>query len=193
VRRLIARLRDPVIAFDRDLTIVAVNLSTERLFDISASDLIGHDTLDLRPIDLRLREERNRQIREQGFIEGMVECLNPAGDVFAVDLRACRIGMMDTDGIEYLAAMRPVADEPIATADRLRLYTLDEAARLLRKSTRTVRRLLHDGKLAGRKVGGTWRIAESELERVTRPRRATRDGCLPVPREEGGSGWTGDR
>jgi excisionase family DNA binding protein/PAS domain S-box-containing protein len=184
VRKLIARLQDPVIAFDRDMTIVAVNLSTERLFDISAGDLIGHNTLELRPIDHRLRAERNRQIREQGAIEGVVECLNTAGEVFAVDLRACRIGMMDTDGIEYLAAMRPVAGEPTAYADRLQLYTLDEAARLLRKSTRTVRRLLHDGKLAGRKVGGTWRITESELERLTRPQRATTGSCFSRPHEE---------
>jgi excisionase family DNA binding protein/PAS domain S-box-containing protein len=167
VRKLIARMQDPVIGFDRDLTIVAVNLATERLFDYSASELIGHNTMKLRPTDLRLREERNRLIREQGFIEGVVECLNTAGEVFAVDLRSRRIGLMDTDGIEYLAVMRLVADESIATPAPLRLYTLDEAARLLRKSNRTVRRLLHDGKLAGQKVGGTWRIAETELERVT--------------------------
>ena len=181
MRDLIARLRDPVIAFDRDLTIAAVNLASERLFDSSARELIGHDTRKLRPIDLRLRAERNRQIRERGFIEGVVECLNAAGEVFAVDLRTRRIGLMDTDGIEYLAVMRPMVDEPIGSADPLRLYTLDEAARLLRKSTRTLRRLLHDDKLAGRKVGGTWRIAESELERVTgvtldRGRAGPRDG-----------------
>jgi excisionase family DNA binding protein len=50
------------------------------------------------------------------------------------------------------------------------LYTLDETAAVLRKSTRTLRRMLHEGKLAGTKVGGTWRIPESELERLTRGR-----------------------
>jgi excisionase family DNA binding protein/PAS domain S-box-containing protein len=162
MRELITRLRDPVIAFDRDLTMVAVNLATERLFDYSAIELIGHDTTKLRPVDLRLREERNCQVREQGFIEGVVECLNTAGEVFAVDLRTRRVGLMDTDGIEYLAVMRPVPEERIATAVP-RLYTLDETAHLLRKSSRTVRRLLHSGALRGRKVGGTWRIAEPEL------------------------------
>lgn len=163
MRRLIARLRDPAIGFDRDLTIVAVNLATELLFDYPAAELIGHDTRKLRPTDHALRAERNRQIRERGFIEGVVECLNPAGEVFAVDLRTRRIGMMDTDGIEYLAVMRPVDAKPIAPPAPLRLYTLEEAAVLLRKSTRTVRRLLHSGALRGSRVGGTWRIAESAL------------------------------
>jgi len=71
--------------------------------------------------------------------------------------------MMDTDGIEYLAVMRPVDAKPIAPPAPLRLYTLEEAAVLLRKSTRTVRRLLHSGALRGSRVGGTWRIAESAL------------------------------
>lgn len=172
-----------MIAFDRDLTIVAVNLATERLFDYSASELIGHDTRKLRPTDLRLREERNRQVREQGFIEGVVECLNTAGEVFAVALRTQRIGMTDTDGIEYLAVMRPLAAG--FDAYPLRLYTLDEAAQLLRKSSRTVRRLLHSGALRGCKVGGTWRIAESELKRLTsaayRDTRTADGWGAPVP------------
>ena len=172
MRELIGRLRDPVIAFDDRLHIAAVNLATERRFEYSASELIGHSTLKLRPVDHRLREERNRQIRERGFIEGVVECLNNAEEVFAIDLRTRRIGLMNTDGIEYLAVMRQVTDatmtDDFGGVMRVpRLYTLDETATLLRKSTRTLRRMLHDSKLGGQKIGGTWRIPQSELERLT--------------------------
>jgi excisionase family DNA binding protein len=81
--------------------------------------------------------------------------------------RAVRVGLTDTDGIEFSWLGRQVA-RPSGMSE-IRLYTLDEAALLLRKSTKTVRRLVHDGKLAGTKVGGTWRIPQTELERLTQP------------------------
>jgi excisionase family DNA binding protein/PAS domain S-box-containing protein len=196
MRKLIGRLRDPVIAFDDELNIAGVNLATERLFDYSACELIGHNTMKLRPIDHGLREERNRQIREQGFIEGVVECLNTAGEVFAIDLRTRRIGLMKTDGIEYLAVMRPVTDATVTNdfAGMMRvqrLYTPDEAAALLRKSTRTIRRMLHDGSLGGQKIGRTWRIPESELQRLTHLDRDV--GATASTTDRVGGPWTPDR
>lgn len=167
LQRLIARLQDPVIGFDRDVKIAAVNLATERLFGYSATDLIGHSTQKLRPIDPGLRERRNRELRERGVIEGETRALNSAGDLVVVDLCTCAVGMMDTDGIEYLAVMRTTSwAVPGASLDQL--YTLGETAEMLRKSTKTVRRLLAAGTLTGHKIGGTWRIPAGELERLTR-------------------------
>lgn len=145
-------LQDPVMAFDSDLRIAAVNRATERLFDYSAAELIGNDTTVLRPIDGDLRRRRNLEIRRRGFIEGRTQALSGAGDLVTVDLRAAAIGMMASDGIEYLAVMRDVW--PTTTGSRLdEVYTLAETAEMLRTSTRTVRRLLAAGTLDGYKLG----------------------------------------
>jgi excisionase family DNA binding protein len=45
----------------------------------------------------------------------------------------------------------------------LRLLTIPEAAELLQVSTRTLQRLIHRKELPALKVGGQWRINESQL------------------------------
>ncbi|MGE5215733.1 MAG: helix-turn-helix domain-containing protein [Chloroflexota bacterium] len=47
--------------------------------------------------------------------------------------------------------------------DRLRLLTLPEAAELLHVSTRTVQRMIRRKDLPAFKVGGQWRLRESQL------------------------------
>jgi len=47
--------------------------------------------------------------------------------------------------------------------DQIRLLTLAEAARLLHVSTRTVQRMIRANNLPALKVGGQWRIRESQL------------------------------
>lgn len=42
-------------------------------------------------------------------------------------------------------------------------YTVDEIARILRVTTRTVRNYLKDGSLKGRKIGGGWRFTEEDF------------------------------
>ena len=45
----------------------------------------------------------------------------------------------------------------------LRLLTLQETAELLQVSQRTVNRMIQDKKLPAFKVGGQWRVRESQL------------------------------
>ena len=47
--------------------------------------------------------------------------------------------------------------------DTLRLLTLSEAARLLQVSTETLQRMIRSGNLPALKVGGQWRLRESQL------------------------------
>jgi excisionase family DNA binding protein len=49
----------------------------------------------------------------------------------------------------------------------LRLLTLQETAELLRLSTRTVNRMILGKKLPALKVGGQWRVRESQLAKWT--------------------------
>ena len=49
--------------------------------------------------------------------------------------------------------------------ERLRLLTLPEAAELLNVSTRTLQRMIRRSELPAFKVGGQWRVRESELAR----------------------------
>jgi excisionase family DNA binding protein len=53
-------------------------------------------------------------------------------------------------------------NEPI---DGLRLLTLPEAAALLHVSTRTLQRMIRRKDLPAFKVGGQWRVRESQLTR----------------------------
>jgi excisionase family DNA binding protein len=53
-------------------------------------------------------------------------------------------------------------DQSIET---VRLLTLAEAAELLHVSTRTVQRMIRAGNLPALKVGGQWRLRESQLRR----------------------------
>ncbi|HEX9990516.1 MAG TPA: helix-turn-helix domain-containing protein [Chloroflexia bacterium] len=52
-------------------------------------------------------------------------------------------------------------------AKTIDLLTVDEAAKLLKLTPYTIRRLLNEGRLPGKKVGGgrQWRISREELER----------------------------
>lgn len=52
-----------------------------------------------------------------------------------------------------------------ASLDGLRLLTLLEAAELLNVSTRTLQRMIRRKDLPAFKVGGQWRVRESQLTR----------------------------
>ena len=45
----------------------------------------------------------------------------------------------------------------------IRLLTLSEAASLLQVSTRTLQRMIRNGHLPAFKVGGQWRVRETQL------------------------------
>lgn len=47
--------------------------------------------------------------------------------------------------------------------DRM-LLTLKEVAKILRVSTRTVRRLIKSGDVKGFKIGGAWRVRDADIE-----------------------------
>ena len=47
--------------------------------------------------------------------------------------------------------------------DQIRLLTLAEAAQLLHVSTRTLQRMIRSSDLPALKVGGQWRLRESQL------------------------------
>lgn len=49
--------------------------------------------------------------------------------------------------------------------ESLRLLTLPEAAELLHVSTRTLQRMIRRNELPAFKVGGQWRLRESQLTR----------------------------
>ena len=47
--------------------------------------------------------------------------------------------------------------------DQIQLLTLAEAARVLHVSTRTLQRMIRNHELPARKVGGQWRVRETQL------------------------------
>ena len=47
--------------------------------------------------------------------------------------------------------------------EQIRLLTLSEAAILLQVSTRTLQRMIRNGHLPAFKVGGQWRLRETQL------------------------------
>jgi excisionase family DNA binding protein len=47
--------------------------------------------------------------------------------------------------------------------ENMRLLTLSEAATLLQVSTRTLQRMIRNGQLPAFKVGGQWRVRETQL------------------------------
>ena len=55
----------------------------------------------------------------------------------------------------------------VATS-RKQVFTAEEAARYLRLHVKSVYRLLREGKVPGRKVGGGWRFHRDGLERWLR-------------------------
>jgi excisionase family DNA binding protein len=66
--------------------------------------------------------------------------------------------------------------------DQIRLLTLAEAARLLQVSTRTLQRMIHSNNLPALKVGGQWRVRESQLTEWIQRRegRHTPNGQIPM-------------
>jgi excisionase family DNA binding protein len=62
--------------------------------------------------------------------------------------------------------------------ERLRLLTLPEAAELLHVSTRTLQRMIRRNELPAFKVGGQWRVRESQLTRWVHGREKSSD--VPV-------------
>ena len=52
----------------------------------------------------------------------------------------------------------------VTTVTSAELLRVDETARLLRLSERTIRRLVATGELPGVRVGRQWRIATSDLD-----------------------------
>jgi excisionase family DNA binding protein len=57
-----------------------------------------------------------------------------------------------------------------------RLLTIEEASRYLQKSVKTVREWLRTGKLPGLKVGGTWRIRETDMRAFLEAAKPRREG-----------------
>lgn len=57
--------------------------------------------------------------------------------------------------------------EPAPVSETPRLWTVDEFARLWGRSTKTVRRWIREGKVDVVRLGGTVRIPNSEVERLT--------------------------
>jgi excisionase family DNA binding protein len=56
--------------------------------------------------------------------------------------------------------------------ENLRLLTLSEAAQMLHVSTRTLQRMIRKNDLPAFKVGGQWRVRESQLAQWIRFREA---------------------
>jgi excisionase family DNA binding protein len=57
--------------------------------------------------------------------------------------------------------------------ENIRLLTLTEAATLLQVSTRTLQRMIRNGKLPAFKVGGQWRLRETQLRQWVEDRETT--------------------
>ncbi len=55
----------------------------------------------------------------------------------------------------------------------IRLLTLSEAAELLHVSTRTLHRMIRNGELPAFKVGGQWRMRESQLQQWVEHRESS--------------------
>jgi excisionase family DNA binding protein len=62
------------------------------------------------------------------------------------------------------------------------LLTLAEAANLLQVSTRTLQRMIRNGELPAFKVGGQWRLRETQLRQWVE----NREGSVDEAENEGG-------
>jgi excisionase family DNA binding protein len=62
------------------------------------------------------------------------------------------------------------------------LLTLAEAANLLQVSTRTLQRMIRNGELPAFKVGGQWRLRETQLRQWVE----NREGLVDEAENEGG-------
>jgi excisionase family DNA binding protein len=61
-----------------------------------------------------------------------------------------------------------------------RLLTVGQAAQVLHLHVRTVRRLMREGKLPARKIGGQWRLPGSQLGTFTGPHEDPREPTKPA-------------
>jgi excisionase family DNA binding protein len=57
--------------------------------------------------------------------------------------------------------------------ENIRLLTLSEAANLLQISTRTLQRMIRSGELPAFKVGGQWRVRETQLKQWVESREGS--------------------
>jgi excisionase family DNA binding protein len=57
--------------------------------------------------------------------------------------------------------------------ENIRLLTLSEAANLLQVSTRTLQRMIRKGELPAFKVGGQWRLRETQLRQWVESREGS--------------------
>jgi excisionase family DNA binding protein len=57
--------------------------------------------------------------------------------------------------------------------ENIRLLTLSEAANLLQVSTRTLQRMIRGGELPAFKVGGQWRVRETQLRQWVESREGS--------------------
>lgn len=56
-------------------------------------------------------------------------------------------------------------ETPMTIHKELKFLTLEQAADLLQVSKRTLHRLIQTGRMPGVKIGGQWRIRESEFKK----------------------------
>lgn len=67
--------------------------------------------------------------------------------------------------------------------ENIRLLTLSEAANLLQVSTRTLQRMIRSGELPAFKVGGQWRLRETQLKQWVENREPALDKLKKENRE----------
>jgi excisionase family DNA binding protein len=63
--------------------------------------------------------------------------------------------------------------------ENIHLLTLSEAANLLQVSTRTLQRMIRNGELPAFKVGGQWRVRETQLRQWVE----SREGSIVDPKK----------
>jgi excisionase family DNA binding protein len=73
-------------------------------------------------------------------------------------------------------ALRPSEDFSMdEKPENICLLTLSEAANLLQVSTRTLQRMIRNGELPAFKVGGQWRVRETQLRQWVESRESSLD------------------
>lgn len=68
--------------------------------------------------------------------------------------------------------------------ENIRLLTLSEAANLLQVSTRTLQRMIRNGELPAFKVGGQWRVRETQLQQWVESREGSIVEAKKTPDEQ---------
>lgn len=57
-------------------------------------------------------------------------------------------------------------DRVMSQSNLPQIYTVEEVAKYLRKSKQTIRKLVKQGKIPAVKIGGSWMITETTLQRL---------------------------